>query len=366
MKKVLILIPSLRGGGAERVLVNLVNNIDKTKFQITLMTIFGGGVNEKYLSKNVNYKSVFPCYIRGFWRVINLFSAKKLHDIFIKEKYDIEIAYLEGIATKIISGGDTNTLRYAWLHCELTNHSDYFLEIYKNKHEFLEVYSKFDKVLCVSNEVLTSFKEYGIPIEKLGVIHNTLDTNNIIARSKEKLGFKLDKTAINFISIGRLAEQKGYRRLVRIFQRLDSQNVKVQLYILGEGPQRKILESMIKENHTQDVHLLGYQENPYNYLSKMDCFICSSYQEGFSTAASEALLLGVPVITTNCSGSEELCSHGTGLVTENDEEALYKTIFTYISNQDLREDLKNHAMQYTYRFSTDQTVGEFVDLLEND
>ena len=69
MKKVLVLIPSLRGGGAEKVVVNLVNNFYSTEYEITLMTIFDSGINKKFLKPNVLYKTHFLFYIRGFWRI---------------------------------------------------------------------------------------------------------------------------------------------------------------------------------------------------------------------------------------------------------------------------------------------------------
>ena len=104
MKKVLFLIHDLGQGGAEKVLVNLVNNLDKTKFDITVMSIFDIGENKQFLDSSIKYKSCFKHMVRGNSHLMKLLSPKQLHQWLIKDKYDIEVAYLEGPCARIISG----------------------------------------------------------------------------------------------------------------------------------------------------------------------------------------------------------------------------------------------------------------------
>lgn len=104
MIKILFLIHDLGPGGAEKVLVNLVNNMDHSIFDISVISLFGGGVNEQFLSSDIHYRAVFPKVFPGNSRIMKLFSPQFLHKFFIKESYDIEVSYLEGPTARIISG----------------------------------------------------------------------------------------------------------------------------------------------------------------------------------------------------------------------------------------------------------------------
>ena len=117
MIKVLFFIHDLMHGGAEKVLVNLVNNMDSDKFDITVMTLFNEGVHIKNLNPNITYKYVFRKSFRGNSKLLSIFSPKLLHKLFIKDEYDIAVSYLEGSCTRIISGcNDDNVKKFAWVH----------------------------------------------------------------------------------------------------------------------------------------------------------------------------------------------------------------------------------------------------------
>ena len=106
-------------GGAEKVLVNLVNHMDRSKFDITVMTLFDEGVNRQFLASDIKYKSCFRKSVPGNSHIMKLFSPEFLHRTLIKENYDIEVAYLEGPAARIISGcTDKNTKLFSWIHIE--------------------------------------------------------------------------------------------------------------------------------------------------------------------------------------------------------------------------------------------------------
>ena len=121
MIKVLFLIHDLGQGGAEKVLVNLVNNMDPRKFDITVMALFGGGVNEQFLKPYIHYFSCFKTMLRGNSHLMKLMSPKELHKWLIKDEYDVEVSYLEGPSTRIISGcPKKNTKLISWIHCKMT------------------------------------------------------------------------------------------------------------------------------------------------------------------------------------------------------------------------------------------------------
>ena len=119
MKKILFLIHDLAQGGAEKVLVNLVNNMDSDIFDITVMALFGGGVNEQFLKPHIRYQTVFPQPFRGNIHLMKLLTPSQLHRLFIRERYDIEVSYLEGPSARIISGcPDKDTKLVSWIHIE--------------------------------------------------------------------------------------------------------------------------------------------------------------------------------------------------------------------------------------------------------
>ena len=106
----MFLIHDLGHGGAEKVLVNLVNNMDRSKFDISVTALFGGGVNEQFLAKDIHFYSVFPKEVPGNSKLMKLLTPKKLHKLCVKEHYDIEVSYLEGPSARVISGcQDPNT-----------------------------------------------------------------------------------------------------------------------------------------------------------------------------------------------------------------------------------------------------------------
>jgi glycosyltransferase involved in cell wall biosynthesis len=171
---------------------------------------------------------------------------------------------------------------------------------------------------------------------------------------------------IRLVAVGTLKESKGYDRMLRIIQRLQKEAYPVHLYILGIGPQQKKLESYAANNGLTDVvTFLGYQTNPYKYVSKCDLFVCASFAEGFSTAATEALIVTTPVCTVEVSGMKEMLGENNewGIVTENDEEALYRGIKKLLDDSELLAQYQEKAAQRGKTFSTANTVRAVEEML---
>ena len=155
------------------------------------------------------------------------------------------------------------------------------------------------------------------------------------------------KSELTMVTIGRLVPQKGYDRLLPILLKLKKEGYKFSLNILGEGKERNSLENFIQKHQLQDiVRLIGFCENPYPYLKNSDLFVCSSRSEGYSTVITEALILGIPVITTNCAGMNELLESGKyGMITENTDEALYIGLKRLMDNPTKIVEYKKLAIQ---------------------
>lgn len=367
MIKILFLIHDLGQGGAEKVLVNLVNNMDRRKFDITVIALFGGGVNEQFLKSDIHFHAVWSKEIPGNSKLMKLFSPRQLHNKCVKERYDIEVSYLEGPSARVISGcTDKTTKLVSWIHVE--QHTMKTLaSSFRNSKEAVACYNAFHQSVCVSEYVKHDFCSILNYMRPCTVLYNTVESEAILEKSKEA-SMKLDeKDLIRLIAVGTLKESKGYIRLFRIIKRFYLNGYKVHLYVLGRGPQQKELEQYICSNNMENyITLLGYDINPYKYVAKCDLFICASYSEGFSTAATEALIVGTPVCTVEVSGMKEMLGEHNeyGVVTDNNEEALYQGIKHFLDYPELLKYYREKALIRGKFFSTEETVRAVEKMLE--
>lgn len=368
MKKVVFVMPNLREGGAEKVLVNLANHLDKEKFDVTIATVFAEGVNIQFLHPDVHFHGKLPKVFRGNKWLMKLFTPEQLYRFIVGEKYDIAIAYLEGPATRIVAGCPYEDIKLiAWVHIE-QHTMKVAADSFRNANEAIRCYEKFDRIIAVSNTVKEDFQSIfhanNLPVD---VLYNTNESEKIKKLSKEKIadGFFLPDE-IKLISVGRIREQKGFDRLARVHMRLREEGYPVHTFILGVGPQQDAIQNFLNENDlVSSFTFLGYDTNPYKYVAKADLFVCSSLREGFSTAATEALIVGTPICTVEVSGMKEMLGEHNeyGIVTENTEEALYQGIKRLLDQHDLLMYYKQKAEIRGKDFSTEKTVKAVEEML---
>ena len=363
--KILFLIHDLGQGGAEKVLVNLVNHMDLSRFDVTVEALFAGGVNERFLRPEVRYQTIYRKVLPGNSHLMKLLSPEKLHQKYVKEHYDIEVSYLEGPSARIISGcTDPETGKAAWIH--RTMDEKHFREGFRSREEAIQCYQAFDHIISVSEGVKEAFSKVSSLTEKCEVLYNILDTEKIHELAQESAEELSESDGIRLVAMGSLKEGKGFERLLSIIKKLTRVNQKFTLYILGKGPLEAQLQQYIGENGLKDcVRLLGYQTNPYRILSKCDLFICPSFAEGFSTAAAEALIVGTPVCTTEVSGMRELLGEQSefGVITENSEEGLYQGIKGLLEDPKRLAHYRKQAAIRGEAFKDKQTVKAVEEML---
>ena len=288
MKKILIFVDSLNEGGVSKVLLDLLENINKEKYDITVMTLYNQGVYIDEVRKYVKYKYCFNIpaangnslkakLYRKYWGGMLRLPESFMYRWFVKEKYDIEIAFMHGWSTKFISGSNNRaSKKIAWVHVDLVtwNRVD---GIFKNLEHHKKAYSKFDEVLCVSQTVKEGVeKKYNV--KNARVLYNPINREKILKLSNEEIDDIKFSSKFKLISVGRLSEQKGYDRLLRIFKKLKNDGLDIELILVGNGNKYNELNEYIVENKLEkDVTLLGFRENPYKYVRASDLFICSSY-----------------------------------------------------------------------------------------
>ena len=369
-KKVLFLIPNLAHGGAERVLVNLVNNIDSNRFDVTVQTLFDVGVNRQYLKPHVHYLPGGRWQFRGNSHFIKLFSPEALCRYFVKEDYDTVVSYLEGPTARIVAGcTKPRVKKVGWLHIEL-NTPALASRGFRSPKEAQKYYDRFDRLVAVSNNVKTCFLQ-NLPIHTpIDVLYNTNETEQIKALAKiapDDIRFPDKESVIRVCSVAKLMKTKGFDRLVNVHQRLLGEGYPHKIYILGIGEEARYLEAKIHEYGLENSFLLlGFQDNPYQYVSRCDLYVCSSRREGLSTAVTEALIVGTPVVSTDCSGARELLGDHDeyGLVVENSEEGIYQGMKKMLSDPALLAHYREKAKERGKSFSREQTVKAVEDMLE--
>ena len=368
MKKVLFLIHDLGQGGAEKVLVNLVNNMDRSKFDISVTVLFGGGVNEQFLAPDIHFHAVFPKEVPGNSKLMKLLTPVQLHKLCVKEHYDIEVSYLEGPSARVISGcQDPDTKLVSWIHVE-QHTMDKLAGSFRSEQEARACYDRFDQTVCVSQYVHDDFCRLLDFQKPCRVLYNTVESDKILAGAGEAAPELANDGKIRLVAVGTLKQSKGYMRLLNIIKRLRDEQYPMHLYILGIGPLQAEMEEYIRRNELQDtVTLLGYQTNPYKYVSKCDLFVCASFAEGFSTAATEALIVGTPVCTVEVSGMKEMLGSNNqwGVVTENSEESLYQGIQGLLDSPSRLAYYKEKAAERGKTFSTENTTRAVEKMLLN-
>lgn len=375
-KRVLFVMNSLWGGGAEKVFQTIISHLDLSRYQVTVCSVNEDLVKPPYPLSGLRYTYIFRQKAFGpigrlMQKISNRiklsvyyhFNPGIFRRLFMRGNYDIEIAFIEGYATRIVSGcTNSNARKIAWVHINLEK-NPWTKIAYRTSEEEADCYCKFDTVYTVSDDVRHTTHRLFPGVRDISVIRNPIDTDNIRALAAEST-HECGK-GTHLVSIGRLDPQKGYDRLLPILKKLKDNGFIFTMTILGEGMQRPVLERYIAENGLNDtVRLPGFVDNPYPILHSADLFVCSSRTEGYSTAVTEALILGIPVITTDCSGMEELLDGDKGgMIVENNDQALYIGLKKLLENPEMLDMYRKKAVLRGKTFSLKSLMQKIEEIL---
>ena len=290
-KKIIFGITSLSIGGAERVLVDIVKELQSV-YDITVFTIYGNGEFEKELKgTNVKLKTIFKNQRESYGfltkkiiTIIYRMFSNIIYELHIKNIYDIEVAFLEGPITRLFAN-DSNANKIAWVH---TNMSLYYETTrYSNQKKKIDekIYNKYNNIIFVSRDSKENFIKM-FPNNKIRkrVIYNFIDQKRIERKSRELEPYGIEPNIPSIVVVARLTKAKGLDRLIEVHRRLIKDRIIHNIYIIGEGEERKNLEEKIKEyGIKKSFILLGKRENPYPYILKSKYFGLFSYAEGYRT-----------------------------------------------------------------------------------
>ena len=246
-------------GGAEKVLVNLVNNLDSSKYEVTLFSIFDEGVNKEFLNKNIKYRFKFKNVFRGNSHFLKLFSPKFLYQWFVKEEYDIAISFLEGPAARIISGcQNPKTKKIAWIHTEIQDRNTAKVG-FRTLKEAQKQYEKFDRIIGVSQNVVEGVQKFITTKTQSQVLYNVNETQSIIEKGKEQIDAIFSKDIPTLISVGKIVKIKGFDRLLEAHQQLIKEGMLHEIFLVGIGAEEENLAK--KANATSGYQLVLQTDN---------------------------------------------------------------------------------------------------------
>ena len=352
MKRFLIINGPLGGGGAERVLLDILHHFDYTKYQLDLCLLCPGGILFDEIPNEVNLISLYSKYTKSFSIAYHLsndfgidFLLKKKLRRKLENKYDVVISFLEGLPLKLHALTALNARHYSWIHCDLFNFP--YEKNQFRKGEELRDYNMMDEIICVSIATAEAFKKrFPKCTSEVKVIYNPIDLDKISYMSREK-NVEYDK--FTTITVGRLTPPKRMDRVIRLAKRLKDENINnIQFIIIGDGELHKELNDLINNLDVRDmIKLMGFTKNPFPYIRAAHMMFIPSSSEGFSLVACEAMTLGVPILSTKTAGPSEILKNNEyGLLCEQDDESIYNAFIQIYKQPELR---KKYAIKGTER-----------------
>lgn len=394
-KSILFVIDSLHCAGAEKSLTTLLSLLDYSKYDVDLQLFGYGGDLEKVLPKEVNLLKPLAYTNFSTMSVKNslIYSIKNMNvEMFISrikysmkirknnysnaqkarvywqscskcidnsnKKYDIAISYAQGVPTFYVAEKINADKKFAWV-----NVSYKLEEIDKVFQE--QYYDKYNKIIAVSDSAkeifLHTFPKYKNNIE---IIYDINSYKIINKMAQNGLSYDDGYNGIRILTIGRLANQKGYDYALEACKILNEKNIDFKWYALGKGPLKNKIEEYIRKNDLERRFiLLGVQSNPYPYIKDCDIYVQTSRFEGFGLAIAEARMLNKPVVTTRFDAVyNQMVDGKNGLVVDMNGKAVSNGIMDLMNNKNLKNNIINYLEHE--KKGNEEELEKFYKLIE--
>ena len=364
---ILIQIPQLIYGGAEKVLVSFANDLVAHGHEVEILESYDRG----YLKPQFDARVKFSCIcskaytakyyasladiraeknparkigkcgklafskLVGYRRFAEKLAAKQHAD----QQYDVAINYLEIESPEFLLDHIHAKKYIQWYHTDAAN-----LDDPESTDRMIPAYARMDAIICVAESALQSFvARYPQLKEKTHVIYNFFDAQRILQQAEEPLTYSGERPVL--LSVGRMTPPKQYLRFLNVLARLRDEGFPFSWYVLGTGQlMEEIQQKKVELGLSDQVHLEGLTDNPYRYMKNCDLFVLPSGWEGFPTVTVEAKVLGCPVLATDVSGIREQLIHGqTGWIVENSEEGIYQGLKYLLQHPEVCNDIRDNS-----------------------
>lgn len=370
--KIIVLTTSLSRGGITSFMIPLVNFLIEENHDVTLAYTIDEGSYIDRISNKVQklqyktygkYSRLFR-YIRknAILDVLRIVMRKKnaipkyssiqriayidAEDVYITDqKFDIAISTAEGFCNAVVANSIIADKRIGWIHPDMKSLG---LDIRKGT----SILDKLDYIVSVSQSGCATLKAFFPNAEKKFVhIDNMIDSDYIRKNSMIRIDDMFN--AVNgrtLVTVCRIAnESKRLDRIVSIADNLNEQHFNFKWYIIGDGPDYNMLDSLIKSRSLTDkVILLGGRNNPFPYIKKADYFVLTSQYEGKPVVVEEAKVLHTPIIVTNYSSARNQVTENIGVVVDNSDEKLVEQISSVIKSDSMLAKIRKSNAKYNY------------------
>ena len=355
--KVCFVIPSLSGGGAERVAVQVLNALDDDRWQRSLFLFERSGPYLADVSPSIQVEATAAPSRVGRWRALRRFVRR--------ERPEVVVAFLSYLsvltAVRAAAAGarvvfDVGTPVSAFLA-----DADYTW----SRRWLRQLFAAAMRVGCAATDRIVATSQgvaddlvarYGARAARVSVVPNPVDFARIGAAAQEPLDAP---TAARWqppvvVAAGRLAGVKNYPLLIEAFAALRRQ-IPASLFILGDGAEEADIRRLVHAFGLDACTCLcGFQANPWKYIARADVFALTSRYEGFGNVVVEAMACGVPVVATASPGTREIVSPGADgfLVEPHEPSAFARALADILSDAALRRRMAAAARTKAERFRT--------------
>ena len=361
MSSIAIYVPSLRGGGAERMMVILANGFSTYDHRFDLVLAKAEGPYLKDVANNVHIVDLNASRaITSLPNLINYLKTQKPSALLSALNYANVIA---------VAAHRLSRTKSRLVVSERANFSASRKNA-KNMRARLMLpfmrwaYPKADALVAISRGVADDLiKNIGLHLKYIQVIYNPADSDHILEMIREPVNhpwFNQNSPPV-IIGVGRLTQQKGFDLLIRAFSLLSNER-NVRLMILGEGELRSELEKLVQDlGLVKKVFLPGFVNNPFAYIHRSSLFVLSSRWEGFGNVLVEAMACGTPIVSTDCpSGPAEILENGRWgrMVPVGDEIAMAEAMVATLDETD-----HPNVVARAAEFNVDRAVNEYLKVL---
>lgn len=386
MKKLALLLPAMRMGGAEKIVLNflhdLIQHYDVTlilnKMEGELLPLVPQEVRiledrlltfSEVIKDDLKHVRIIKLLkdFRYYMRVKCKKSGERDYRYLIgrtqpiSKEFDVAIGYVANVSTQIFSLVDRikANKKIAWIHGETTELKD--VELYTT------CYKSFDQIFAVSNVTKQHF------IEKFpecaaftDVYYNRINSEEIINLAQKPMANMMNSKRFNIVSVGRVTPEKGFNMLPEIVVILKQRGHDIHWFLIGDGTELESIKNKAKNLQVEDnFTFLGMQQNPYPYIKNGDIYVQPSYEEGYSTTICEAGILGKAIVGTTTSGGirEQVENGESVLLADPTPKDLAAKIEILIYDPLKRRYLENQISAID--FSNKDEICKLVNFLDN-